>query len=147
MNNIPDNTDKKQAKGKFKEGVSGNPSGRPKGSRNKATIAIQSLLDGEAEEIARKAIELAKDGDMTAIRLVLERIIPPRKDAPIEFAMPEVITAQDIPKAINIIMQSVADGSITITEANGVTSLLDSYRKSIELEDLEQRIIKLEDRK
>jgi hypothetical protein len=53
----------------FRPGQSGNPDGRPKGSRNKATLAMEALLDGEAEAITRKAIEKALEGDMTAIRL------------------------------------------------------------------------------
>ena len=61
---------------------SGN-SGRPKGSLNRVTLAIQSLLDGEGEELTRKAIELAKEGDLTALKLCLERICPPRKSRPI----------------------------------------------------------------
>ena len=64
----------------FKPRQSGNSYGRPRGARNKATIAAEALLDGEAEAITRKAIELAKTGDITAIRLCLERIIPARRD-------------------------------------------------------------------
>ena len=55
------------------------PAGRPKGSRNKATLAVEILLDGEAEAITRKAIELAKQGDLVAIRLCLDRIAPREK--------------------------------------------------------------------
>ena len=61
----------------FKPGQSGNPLGRPKGARNRATIAAEALLDGEAEALTRKAIELALDGDTTALRLCLERLMPP----------------------------------------------------------------------
>ena len=67
--NTSENTDKKQNSGHlWRKGVSGNPSGKPKGSLNRVTLAIQSLLDGEGEELTRKAIELAKDGDLTALR-------------------------------------------------------------------------------
>src|SRR5687767_3759377 len=75
----------------------GNP-GRPKGSRNKATLALEALLDGEAEAIARKAVELAKAGDTVALRLCLERIIPARKDRPVAFVMPEITTAAEATK-------------------------------------------------
>ena len=70
---------KKTANTRFRPGESGNPGGRPKGSRNKATLAMEALLDGEGEEITRKAIELAKDGDMGAIRVCMDRIAPPRR--------------------------------------------------------------------
>ena len=62
----------------FKPGQSGNPAGRPKGARHRTTMAIEALLEGEGEAITRKAIEAAKAGDMVAIRLVLDRICPPR---------------------------------------------------------------------
>ena len=47
----------------------GNP-GRPKGARNKASLAAEALLDGEAETLARKAVEMALAGDTTAMRLL-----------------------------------------------------------------------------
>lgn len=62
---------------KFKSGQSGNPSGLAKGALNKATLASQTLLDGEAEALTRKAVELAKEGNPVALRLCLERLLPP----------------------------------------------------------------------
>jgi hypothetical protein len=59
----------------------GNP-GKPKGARHKATLAVDALLDGEADAITRKAIEMAKEGDTVALRLCLDRIAPARKDRP-----------------------------------------------------------------
>jgi Family of unknown function (DUF5681) len=79
----------------FQPGKSGNPAGKPKGARNKTTVAIQSLLDGEAETITRKVVEMAKSGDTTAMRLVMERLIAPRKDRPVSFHMPEMKTPSD----------------------------------------------------
>ena len=71
--------------GRFQRGNSG----RPKGARHKATVAALALLDGEAEALTRKAIELALEGDVTALRLTLERIASPRRDAPVTFSLPE----------------------------------------------------------
>src|SRR5215216_155339 len=79
----------------WRPGQSGNPSGRPKGARNKTTVALETLLDGEAEAITRKAIELAKTGDMATIRLCLDRLIPPRRDRHVTFAVPKIATARD----------------------------------------------------
>ena len=61
--------------GQFKPGEPGNPAGKPKGTRNKMTRAAEALLDGEAEALTRKAIKLAKAGDLTALRLCLDRIV------------------------------------------------------------------------
>jgi hypothetical protein len=60
----------------FKKGVSGNPAGKPPGSRNRTTLAVQALLDGEAERLTRKCVELALQGDSTALRLCMERLVP-----------------------------------------------------------------------
>jgi hypothetical protein len=64
----------------FKPGQSGNPNGRPMGALNKTTLAAQALLDGEAETITRKCIDLAMEGDGTALRLCLSRILPVKRE-------------------------------------------------------------------
>lgn len=68
-----DTTPKKQGagNGKFAPGVSGNPAGRPKGSRHKVTLAIEAMLEGEHEKLTRKAIDMALEGDGPALRLCL----------------------------------------------------------------------------
>ena len=95
---------------KFKSGQSGNPGGRPKGSLNKATLATQALLDGEAEALTRKAVELAKGGNPMALRLCLERLLPPRKDRPITFDLPPLEGAQDLPQALKAILEAWPGG-------------------------------------
>jgi Family of unknown function (DUF5681) len=87
---VAENTAGKQRGKPFKPGKSGNPAGKPKGSRNATTRAMEALLDGESEAHTRKAIELAKGGDMAALRLCLDRILPPRKDRPLKFALPGI---------------------------------------------------------
>jgi Family of unknown function (DUF5681) len=84
----------------FKKGQSGNPAGRPIGARHETTLAMKALLNGEANTIVRKAIEMAKDGDALAMHLCLERIIPPRKDRSISFEAPTIGTAADALKAL-----------------------------------------------
>ncbi len=146
MTRFTEKTAKEQRGRPFKVGQSGNPSGRPKGSRNKATLAIQAMMDGEGEEITRTAIELAKMGELTAIRLVLERILPPRKDSLISFAMPHIDSVDDIPLAMASLVASVAEGELTPSEAQAISSLLEQTRRAIETCELEQRIQKLEQR-
>jgi hypothetical protein len=96
---------------KFKPGQSGNPGGRPKGALNKVTLAAQALLDGEAEALTRKVVELAKAGNPMALRLCLERLLPPRKDRPINFTLPPLKEAKDIPSALGAILAAVAGGT------------------------------------
>ena len=128
----------------FKPGQSGNPDGRPKGARNKTTLAIESLLDGEAEAITRKAIELAKDGDMAAIRICLDRLCPPRRDRHVSFSIPEIGSAADAAKASSAILTAVADGELTPSEAAELGKLVESYVKALEATEFEERLRRLE---
>src|SRR4029453_8739383 len=75
-------TGQKQS-GRFVKGQSGNPNGRPKGPRNTPTVAVETLLDGQTQALTQKAIDLALAGDITALRLCLDRILPVRKDRPV----------------------------------------------------------------
>ena len=84
----------------FQKGQSGNPAGRPRGSRNKTTVLLQNLLEGEAEAIARKAIEMAKDGDMAAIRVCMDRLASIRRKDPIAFELPPMDKARDTVAAV-----------------------------------------------
>lgn len=127
--------------GRFTEG---NP-GRPKGARHKATQAVQALLDGEAEALTRKAVEAALEGDTTALRLCLERIAPPRKDAPVAFALPKMETAQDAAKAAAAVLAAVAEGELTPTEGAHVMGLVETYRRTLETTEIEARLVALED--
>jgi hypothetical protein len=141
----PENTGQKQGGDtRFKSGQSGNPAGKPKGSLNKVTLAIQSLLDDEGEELTRKAIELAKDGDLTALKLCLERICPPRKSRPISIDLPDVKTAEGVSLAQTSVVQAVGEGDITPEEGQVLSNILESRRKSIETEDHERRLDELE---
>jgi hypothetical protein len=128
----------------FLKGQSGNPAGRPIGSRNAATVAMEQLLDGEAEAIVRKAVQKAKQGDSIALRLCLERIVPPRKDRPINFALPTITSAADALKAIGALIAAVASGHVTPSEAAELSKLVEGFVKSLEITDLAERIAKLE---
>ena len=120
-----DNTGKRQDT-RFKPGHSGNPNGRPKGSLNATTLAAQALLDGEAEILTRKAIELAKGGDLAALRLCIDRLVPPRKDSPVSFDLPKIESARDAANAISAVLTAVSTGDLTPAEASDVTRLLDA---------------------
>ena len=132
---------------KFTSGQSGNPGGRPKGALNKATLATQALLDGEAEALTRKVVELAKNGNSVALRLCLERLLPPRKDRPINFNLPSIKGAADLLQALGAILEAVAQGEITPGEGQTLTAMLDTYRKGLETTDLEARVTALEKEK
>ena len=118
--------------------------GRPKGARNKTTLAIEALLESDAETITRKAIELAKSGDLTAIRLCMDRLCPPRKDRYVEFELPEIGTAADTASASAAIVRAVAASELTPSEAVELAKVLEGYTRCLEASDFERRLAALE---
>lgn len=109
-------------------------------------MAAQALLEGEAEGLSRKAIELALEGDTVALRLCLERLVPPLKagDRSVRLELPQTRTAGDVGEALIRVLQSASEGDLTLGEAQGLASLLETRRRAIETEDLERRIQALE---
>ena len=142
----PAKTGQQQDSGRFKKGQSGNPKGRPEGSRSKATLAAEVLLDGEVENLTRKAIDLAKGGDIAALRLCMDRIVPPRKDRPIRLDLPEMETAEDLSKALGTLVKAMAEGELTPVEAEKTAAVLEIRRRAIETLDHETRLEELERR-
>jgi hypothetical protein len=118
--------------------------GRPKGSRNRTTVAVLELLEGQAEALSNKAVEMALAGDTVALRLCLERLAPPRKDVPVVFPLPRMVTAHDAAKAAAAVLQAVSEGDLTPTEGAQVMGLVDSYRRTLEVTELEARVAALE---
>lgn len=141
---MSDNADRKQADTRFKPGQSGNPAGKPSGTRHKITRAVEALLEGEHEALTRKAIDKALEGDGVALRLCLDRIAPLRKDAPISFALPPIKSAVNAVEASAALLAAVAAGEVTPDEAGRVMALLTSHKALIETGDLEARICALE---
>jgi hypothetical protein len=107
-------------------------------------MAVQALLDGEADVLTRKCIELAKAGDTTALRLCMERIAPAVKSRSVSLPMPLVETAVDVLTAQAATIRAMAAGEITPDEAATIAGVLDAKRKAIETVQLEERVAKLE---
>jgi hypothetical protein len=121
----------------------GNP-GKPRGTRHRVTRAIEELLEGQHEKLTQAAIDKALEGDTTALRLCLDRLAPPRKDAPISFALPPVATVGDVVGASTAVLTAVAAGEVTPDEAGRVMALLSAHRLIVETSDLEGRLAALE---
>jgi len=126
--------------GKFSNGNVG----RPKGSRNKATIAIESLLEGQAEALTQTAISKALDGDSIALRLCMDRIAPLMKDKPVVFPLPKMRDAMDASQAAGSVLSAVSDGTLTPIEGSRVMGLIDNYRRTLELTEIDSRLNGLE---
>jgi hypothetical protein len=122
---MTDNPDNTRRNGRNTDGTfaTGNP-GRPKNARNLATRAMEELLDGEGETITRKCIELAKNGDLGAIRLVLERVLPVRKDRIIQVDIPSVKSLDDVAIALQSVVEAVGAGELSPSEGATFSGLL-----------------------
>jgi hypothetical protein len=138
------NTRRKQAGG-FQKGQSGNPAGRPAGSRNSATLACEALLEGQAEALTQKAVDMALAGDTVALKLCLERIYPARKDRPVTFALPPINSARDAADIAAAIAEAVAAGHVTPSEAAEIGKVIEIYVKAYQTAELDDRIARVEE--
>ena len=106
----------------------------------------EKLLEGEAEGVCRTVVESALAGDMTAAKLVLDRILPPRKDRAVRFDLPEIATASDAVNATADVLKRVADGDVTPEEGARVVGLIDAFVGQIAAADFDRRLVALEGR-
>jgi hypothetical protein len=117
-------------------------SGRPRGSRNRSTLVLGALMQGEEQELLRKGIELAKDGDVTMLKFLLSRILP--RDRLLKINLPPMEFADDAVEAIGSIKRAVAEGTISPNEGAALASLVDSYVRAIDMADVVKRLDALE---
>jgi hypothetical protein len=128
----------------FQKGQSGNPAGRPRGIVNRATALAQNLLSERVEGIARKVIELAEEGDMAAIRVCMERLVPPIKHQPVALELPPIEKAADSVEAMASIAAAVAAGDLTAAEAAELAKVVDVYVRALDSKGFDERLSALE---
>lgn len=118
--------------------------GKPRGARNRATQAVMALLDGQAEALTQRAVDLALAGDTVALRLCLERVAPSRKDVHVHFPLPTMTCARDAAEAAGAVLGAVSDGLLTPSEGAAIMGLVDVFRRTLETTELEARLAALE---
>ena len=129
----------------WKPGQSGNPKGRPTGSRNRVTLVALAAMEEGAAAIAKKVVEMAKQGDLSAARLVLERLVPPARERLVALPyLPDTATAAGVSEAQQTILQAVTDGEITPGEGATLAGIVEVRRRALETQELEARIAMLE---
>ncbi len=130
----------------FAPGKSGNPAGKPPGTRSRATALAERLMAGDAEAVVRAVLTAATLGDMVAARLVLDRIAPAPRGRYTRFPVPQIATAEDVAAAAQAVLQAAGDGVLTLDEAAAVSALIESRRRTLETADLADRIAAIEAR-
>jgi uncharacterized protein DUF5681 len=130
--------------GQFAPGCSGNPAGMKLGTRHRTARLVQRMMSGDAEAVVKAVVTAAKEGDMTAARLVLDRIAPPCRGRPVRLNLPAIVTAADLVKALAAVADAMARGVISAEEAQAAAAVLERHRKAVETHDLERRITALE---
>ena len=128
----------------FKPGQSGNPAGKKPGTRNRATRALEELLEGQGAALTQKAIDMALAGDVTALKLCIERICPVRRDRPVRFKLPAVTSARDAADISAAVMVAVSNGDLTLSEASEIGKLIDGYVKAYQVAELDDRTARVE---
>lgn len=129
----------------WKKGQSGNPAGRPRGTRNKATLLALNLMEDAAAEITQAVITAARMGDLAAAKLVLERLAPPLRERPISIELPDTSTTEGVSKAQQVIIEAVGKGELLPGEGSTLAALVESRRRALETYDLERRLSDLEE--
>src|SRR5688572_25188637 len=121
----------------------GNP-GKPQGARRKLTLAMEEILARAALPMVERAVALAREGQIGALKLCLDRLSPPRKDSPVEFDLPVIDGAEDAQRASTFILAAVAGGDLTPAEGTAMMSLLVAHKGIVEAGDHERRLAALE---
>ncbi|MCU7844690.1 MAG: hypothetical protein KZQ93_12700 [Candidatus Thiodiazotropha sp. (ex Monitilora ramsayi)] len=125
----------------FKKGKSGNPRGRPKGVTDRRTL-FRKHIESKAEDLIKKVVEMALDGDVRAMKLCLERITPPMrpKDEPVQIGELKGTLAEQGQK----ILSSIGEGKLTPSEAATMISAIASQSRIVEADQIEKRLAALE---
>jgi hypothetical protein len=121
--------------------VNGNP-GRKPGSRNRASVVASALIEGEAEELLRTAVRLAKAGDVIMLKFLVGRLLP--RERLIKFELPPMESADDAVEALGSVLHAVSEGEISPSEGAAVAALISSYSQAIDRADVVKRLDALE---
>lgn len=145
---MAENAERKQRRGRgrpFEPGQSGNPAGKPRGSRHATTMLAEKLMSDDVEGVVKAVVEAAKGGDMTAARIVMDRIAPARKGAPAPIDLPAITTAVDVEAALVAVTNAMAAGDLSPDEAATVAGVIELRRKAIETSEFDRRLRAVEE--
>ena len=134
----------RNVEGQFLKGQSGNPAGKPPGARNRATIVAEQLFDNASGEVSKEALAQALNGNSAVLRLIVTRLIGPRRHRESGFAMPLLQSAADVAPAIAAIAAAAAEGAISTAEASEMSQVVERYTRALAADEIETRLRRLE---
>jgi hypothetical protein len=114
--------------------------GRRPGQRNRATLLIESLIEGEAEQLGRRLIAMALQGEPVAMKIIMDRLVPRRSGRPTPFKLPLIETVSDTPRATSAILRAVAEGKLTSEEGAAVMRIVEGHTNALNLVEVVQRL-------
>lgn len=129
----------------WKPGQSGNPKGRPKGSRNPATLLALAAMEGELGDVVRVVLDAAKGGDMAAARLIVDKLVPATRERPINIDLPDIVGVDGCASAQSKVLNAVAAGDLLPSEGEALSGLIEQQRRSLETSELADRLAAIED--
>jgi Family of unknown function (DUF5681) len=116
---------------RFQKGQSGNPAGKPKGARHKTTILAERLMQDDVEKIVNAVLTAARNGDMMAAKIILDRIAPVRRGQGVFFDLPKIERSDDEVAARAAILSAVADGNLMPGEAVEISQLIEALARKL----------------
>lgn len=122
----------------------GNPTGRPKGARNKKTLLAEALLDEHVEMATGKLVELVSAGNLQAIALHLKLVFPNGRQRPVALKLPKLVTSADDLNALAAIAEAAARGDISPAEARDLSGIVELHMRGLERASFEERLQRLE---
>lgn len=130
----------------FARGQSGNPAGKPRGTRHGATRMAEALMQDASEALVQKFIAKGLDGNVPALLLAIKRLVPPCRERPLQFQLPPLESAADAPAAIRCILAGLAEGALTEGEVKTLVGLVETYLKLHSEIENDRRLTALEEK-
>lgn len=123
----------------FQKGKSGNPSGKPRGAKDKRT-ALRSLLEPHREALVKVAVDKALGGDGAALRICLDRLIAPIRGNPVSIGN----LSGTLSERGDQVMEAIANGNISAEEAASLMSVIQMQARIIEADEFDKRLAAVE---
>lgn len=128
---------------KFQPGRSGNPKGRPKGSKNR-NKRLMDALEKDLPQLVAATKKKALTGDVAALRLLLERLIPVKKSESSTVVIKNFDKAKTLTEKANVIVDAIANGLVPPDVGTSLIAALGNMAKITEMDELLKRVEVLE---